>query len=187
MGLFVGFTLAVLAGYGVNRLTAQVRSPARRRWLALVVALLILTEYQTKPFGFAMLDNSAPPIYEDLLRERGNAPRVAILELPLGQGPTYMYYSTFHWQDLLNGYGGFFPPSFHELAAALESFPDSHSLTLLRQRGARFVVVHGELMPRREYARIINSVDRLADLKLIARRPWQGHEIRLYRLLATVQ
>jgi hypothetical protein len=58
---------------------------------------------------------------------------------------------------------------------------------LLRQRGARFVVVHGEFMPRAEYDRIIDSVDKLADLKLIARRPWQGQEISLYRLLAAVQ
>lgn len=39
-----------------------------------------------------------------------------------------MYYSTFHWQALQNGYSGFFPPSYHQLAEALATFPDPGSL-----------------------------------------------------------
>lgn len=187
MGLFVGFSVAVLAGYGVAALTAALRAPLVRRLAVAGLCALILLEYQSQPFGLTTMTVTAPPIYDDMMKERGDAPRAAVVELPLGQGPTYMYYSTFHWQDLLNGYSGFFPPSFFELAAAMNTFPDEQSLTYLRKRAARFVVVHGELMTREEYRRLVDAADRVPALRQIARRPWQGSEITLYRLLTDVQ
>ena len=185
MGLFVGFSLAVLAGYGVTRLIAQIQSPSRRRLLAVGLSLFILLEYRSKPLNLAIVPNSPPPVYADLIRSLEGLPRTAIVELPIArEDPTYMYYSTFHWQNLLNGYSGFFPPSFNSLVLALESFPDAISLNALRQRGARYVIIHGELLRPEEYQALVSSVDRSADLKLVARRPWQDREISLYRLLS---
>jgi hypothetical protein len=42
-----------------------------------------------------------------------------------------MYYSTFHWQSLLNGYSGFFPPSYGQLMNAMRAFPDDESMHAL--------------------------------------------------------
>ena len=89
-----------------------------------------------------------------------------------------MYYSTFHWQNLLNGYSGFFPPTYVELIAAMAEFPDDRSLAALRERGTRYALVHGELLEPADYQRIIAAVDRCGcGLALVARRAWQGREI----------
>lgn len=183
MGLFVGFSVAVLAGYGVARLAGAVRSRGARGAMVVVLGALIAFEYRSVPVGLTTMPERAPQVYDDLVREIGDAPRAAIVELPLGQGPTYMYYSTFHWQVLLNGYSGFFPPSYYQLADAMATFPDPGSLQALRRRETRFVLIHGELMPPEEYDGLIKAASADPSLKLISRRPWRGREISLYRLL----
>jgi hypothetical protein len=93
-----------------------------------------------------------------------------------------MYYSTFHWQNLLNGYSGFLPPSYDDLVRTLTVFPDDDSIWVLRQRHKQYVVVHGELMASVDYERLIHNVSARPELVLVARRPWKDREIALYRL-----
>ena len=101
----------------------------------------------------------------------------------VGHDQIYMYYSTFHWQTLLNGYSGFFPPLYLRLVAAMREFPDARSLEALHIRGARYAVIHGERLAPEEYQRLIRAIDAYrCELTLVARRPWQGREISLYRL-----
>jgi hypothetical protein len=84
---------------------------------------------------------------------------------------------------LLNGYSGFFPQSNNRLRLAMKTFPDEPSLSELQGRRARYVLVHGELLEPNEYLRLIRETDgHPSDLILVARRPWQGREISLYRL-----
>lgn len=183
MALFTGFSLAVLAGFGLARLNAGIRSNTVRALLAVAVAAVVLLE-SARRLEFVHVSAAPPPIYEALLRERGNAPTVALLEWPLPAAPTYMYYSTFHWQNLLNGYSGFFPPSYLDLHAAMERFPDDSSLSSLLKRGTRFVIVHGELMAAHEYAALVAAADAQPGMRLIAKARWEGRELALYRLLA---
>jgi hypothetical protein len=183
MGLMVGFTLAVLAGCGVARLSALAGSRSRRWALAFTLSLLVMAEYRSRPLDLSTIPEAPPAIYADLLRDRGDGPDVAIVELPIArEDPTYMYYSTFHWQYLLNGYSGFFPPGFDRLVAQLRSFPDQVSLDALRSRAARYVVIHGELFSPEDYASVVSAANSSAGLTLVARRPWEGREISLYRI-----
>jgi len=184
MGLMVGFTLAVLAGFGTARLTALARRPLARHVAVAVIALLVLLEYRSQPLRLTTIPLAPPDIYGDLLKDRGDAPTVAIIELPIAkEDPTFMYYSTFHWQYLLNGYSGFFPPAFDRLAHLLDEFPYGGSLTAIRGRGARYLLIHGELLYPDEYARLVSAAGQAEGLALIARRPWQGREISLYRIM----
>jgi hypothetical protein len=94
-----------------------------------------------------------------------------------------MYYSTFHWQKLLNGYSGFFPPSYLQLLGAMRGFPDARSLAALRARGAGYALIHGELLEPQAYQQVIGEIDSCrCGLTLVARRPWQGREISLYKI-----
>lgn len=183
MGLFTGFSLAVLAGFGLARLNAGVRSNSVKTLLATVVATGVLLE-SARRLEFVHVSATPPPIYDALLRERGDAPTAALLEWPLPPAPTYMYYSTFHWQNLLNGYSGFFPPSYLELHAAMERFPDESSLLTLLKLGTRFVIIHGELMAEHEYAALLAAANAQPGMRLIAKTPWEGREQALYRILA---
>ncbi len=92
-----------------------------------------------------------------------------------------MYYSTFHWQTLVNGYSGFVSERYQGLLSQLERFPDPESEAALEALGVRYVMVHGEFMREGEYQRLIAALDaRAPDFRLVSRRPWHGSEISLY-------
>jgi hypothetical protein len=187
MGLLVGFSLAVLAGYGVARIVDALTSRRAQRAVPVIIGALILAEYVSTPVRVTIVSRTAPSIYADLLTDRGDSPTAVIFEYPatVEDEPTYMYYSTFHWQFLVNGYSGFFPTSYVRVVQAMKTFPDDQSLEAVKAHGARYVVVHGErLMKWRDNPELL--MRRLAEqrqLTLVSRREWLGSEISLYRVL----
>ena len=99
---------------------------------------------------------------------------------------SYSYYSTFHWQYLINGYSGFFPPSYVRLTRALPNFADQPSMDAIKSHGVRYLVIHGEYLLGNRYPTLIAELDRRPDLALVSRRPWQvpgkHAEISVYRV-----
>jgi hypothetical protein len=183
--ILVGFSLAVLAGFAIARMSARIKRPGARVVLALVCGVAAMVEGCSTPVDLAMIPKAPPAIYADMLRDIGDSPRATIIEVPMtvGEDQTYMYYSTFHWQTLINGYSGFFPPSYQLLAVIMRGFPDARSLDALRGRGARYAVIHGERLETVSYRRLIDDIDSCrCGLTLVARRPWLGREISLYRI-----
>jgi hypothetical protein len=194
MGIMVGFSLAVLAGFGADRLASAIASPSRRRLALGVVAMLMLVEYASKPLDLRRIPTSPPESYADIVRDRGDSPTAALFEFPASafDDPTYMYYSTFHWQHLVNGYSGFFPPSYQRVLHAMHEFPDEAAFDAIRSHGARYLVIHGERLFGARYEELIPMLDRRPDLTLVSRRPASGggetQEISVYRIsYASVQ
>jgi hypothetical protein len=193
MGLMVGFSLAVLAGYGAARIAARLRSANARRALLTVIGVLMLVEYASTPLPLWAAPARPPESYADLVRDAGDGPTSVIFEFPTGamQDPFYLYYSTFHWQYLVNGYSGFFPPSYQKVVYAMRGFPDETSMTVIGSHGVRYLVIHGEFLPRGRYERLIALIERRPDLKLVSRRPWRDvegrpAEISVYRVTPTL-
>jgi hypothetical protein len=182
--ILVGFSLAVLAGHGVARVLDCVKSSRARVALTVMFCVIVLGEGCSVPVTLTSVPQYPPLIYEDLLRDKADSPRAVLVELPVArEDPTFMYYSTFHWQTLVNGYSGFFPESFVRIGKSLLDFPSATALDALRTRGVRYVLLHGELLEPREYQRIARAVAECGcGLALVARRPWQGSEISLYRV-----
>jgi dolichyl-phosphate-mannose-protein mannosyltransferase len=188
MGLMTGFSLAVLAGYGAARLAAGVRSPAASRALLVALGGLMLAEYASRPLELYIVPRQPPPIYADLVEDRGDSPTAVLFEFPalINSDPAYLYYSTFHWQYLINGYSGFFPPSYVKLQRGIKNFPDQPSIDAIKQHGVRYVVVHGEYLKGDRYETLIPQLDRRADMTLVSRRPWaipgKHAEVSVYRV-----
>jgi hypothetical protein len=184
MGIMTGFSLAVLAGYGADRVANRLRSTSLQKAALVVFGLLMLVEYASKPLELRRLSLKPPDIYADIIKDRGDSPTAAIFEFPssLQDNPTYMYYSTFHWQYLVNGYSGFFPPSYLAMMNAIQNFPDEPSMHAIKLHGPRYLVVHGERLFGARYETLIPELDRRSDLTLVSRRPWEHSEISLYRL-----
>jgi hypothetical protein len=188
MGLFTGFSLAVLAGLGVSRIVERLESAKAKRLAAIGIALVLVAEYASRPL-VVTVNRQIPEVYADIERDRGDGPTAAIFEFPTSflDNPTYLYYSTFHWQHLVNGYSGFFPPSYWRLVDAVTNFPDERSLTEIRRHGTRYLVVHGERLRGNRYETLIPVLDNRPDLKLVSRRPWfalgKHGQISVYRLL----
>jgi hypothetical protein len=188
MGLMTGFSLAVLAGFGAARLARRLQSRSGARALVLAIGALMLVEYASKPLDLQVIPLDPPAAYGDILRDKGDSPTTTIFEFPISalDDPTYMYYSTFHWQHLVNGYSGFFPPSYVSLAGAMRDFPAGPAFDALREHGTRYVVIHGERLYGGRYAQIIDELSRRRDLALVsstaAERQGQHGEIAVYRI-----
>jgi len=188
MGLMVGFSLAILAGYGVARIAGRLGSGWARRAVVGALGALMLVEYASKPIQLWTAPLSPPPAYADIVRDRGDSPTAVLFEYPIGliEDAAYSYYSTFHWQWLVNGYSGFFPPSYRRLASAMPDFPDEPSMDAIRSHGVRYLVIHGEYLRGDRYKTLIPQLDRRPDLTLVTRHPWatlsKHSEISVYRL-----
>ena len=72
--------------------------------------------------------------------------------------------SGWHWQPLINGYSDHIPLEFRELAPRMHGFPSMESFAELRQRRARYVVMHLNLYGRRDRERML---ERAAGLRRI--------------------
>jgi len=143
-GLFALMFLAVLVGYGYQRL-ARGRSPAVRALIVAALAAALLVEYHVS-LRLLEFPNTAPPIYQLLASQ----PRGPLVEFPVpppdslpGRDAEYAYMSTFHWFPLVNGYSGVFPRSYLMLLPKLQTFPDEPSIRRLRDVGVRYIIVHG--------------------------------------------
>jgi len=144
LGIFVVFFLAVLAAWGQAAIEAPL-SQTRRRALAVAIAGVLLLEYWVAPLRLVPYPNAPPALYAWLAGQ----PRGVVAEFPLpvpealpGDEARYAYMSTFHWMPLVNGYSGYYPPSYLARIDRLRGFPDAGSVDVLRRDGVRYVIVH---------------------------------------------
>lgn len=160
--------LGVLAAHGTAALTAAMTPPMRRVVAALVCAILLL-EYRVGPLHLVPYPNDPPPLYVMLAR----LPRGVVAEFPMPRpfspphhDARFAYMSTFHWMPLLNGYSGFYPPSYLHRLARLAAFPDEASVASLRRENVRYVIVHQDGYPEGERVRIVEILLRLGLTRL---------------------
>ena len=186
MAIVVGLALAILAGYGAARILGLMRGRLTRAAVSAVLVLAVWAEYRSVPLLKTVWARPSP-IYDALPAP----PASVLLELPLLEPdislePIYMYFSTFHWNALANGYSGFSPPSYPELRERIKTFPDQESIAELRRRGVTHVVVHGALFSSPEtHERIVARMNSCTDLEFVTEVQWQHRGTRLYRLVTT--
>ena len=152
--MLVYIALAALGAYGWARLTRG-RSRSFTSIATIAVAALMLVEFRTRLDRWLTLPEKPAEVYQWLAA----LPRSVVAEVPLARADrldrtwdsVYMFNSTWHWQPIVNGYSGFFPRSFIELAEHATGFPDDRSLAYLRSRGVEYVIIHGSLMDPDEF------------------------------------
>jgi hypothetical protein len=180
--VMAGMSLAVLAGYGAVRLF-QRWPRARGASLAVMLAAIVV---ESLP-NITLKDpwRLPPPIYASLDPDK---PEV-LAEFPMpGEGAwefaefAYLYFSTFHWQKLVNGQSGWLPPTYIENIKAARSFPSDDAVTHLRSLGVKYVAIHGAFYSPEQFAEVLEGVNARSDLELVTASTWDGHESRLYRL-----
>jgi hypothetical protein len=160
--LFLLF-LAALAARGYALATQQLASR-----LQIAVAFLLaggmMLEYWIAPLEMWRYP-VRPPLYQFLAKQ----PDGIVAEFPapqrLDQLPAhdarYAYMSIFHWKRMVNGYSGYYPPSYLARLQRLVSFPDAGSLAQLRADGVRYVIVHeGSYIHRGQAAGVVERLQR---------------------------
>jgi hypothetical protein len=138
-GAVVIFALAALAGYGLARVLSN-----RGTWPTVVLVAAVAVEVAAVPW-----DLHEPDPLPDAYRRLAELPRGGVVEFHFPYRSTdlfrhtrYMFDSMWHWQPLINGYSDYIPQDFREMAIPINGFPDSASFQILRDHGARYVVVH---------------------------------------------
>ncbi|MGE3843401.1 MAG: hypothetical protein AB7I50_17660 [Vicinamibacterales bacterium] len=159
--------LSLAAAWGVKTLTALTPRAATAAWLVALVCWFGETWTApitlNSPIGSSQegIGNSPgripngstiPPLARFLLQLPESA---VIAEFPFGAGGWemyYTYYSTLHWRRLVNGFSGYEPRNYSELARELRDpyrNPED-AWRLLRNTGATHVVVHGQAYTNRD-------------------------------------
>jgi hypothetical protein len=156
-GMLVMMFLAMTAGFGAAAIERRLRrGTALLAFLGVfavaesIAAPIVINGTQPEA-GYAtppprvFVGAQAPQVYRFL--EDLPAPGTVVAEFPFGQWGyelRYVYYSTFHWHPLINGYSGTFPLSYHARALVLRD-PGEYAeaaWTALRESGATHAVVH---------------------------------------------
>ena len=169
--ILVFLALAALGAYGWARVMRG-RSKAVSGIATIVIAAAMLIEFTTKLEAWLTIPERPAEVYRWLAIQ----PRSVIAEVPFAHADRlhsisdglYMYNSTWHWQPLVNGYSGFVPKTFVELAEQMLSFPDDRSIAYLKQRGVDFLVIHGSLMERQEFGEMTAKLLARPDLQATA-------------------
>ncbi|MGE5359196.1 MAG: hypothetical protein ACM3NQ_09270 [Bacteroidales bacterium] len=184
--MLVGLSLALLAGFGMARLTARVRRPALRGALTVAVCFALLWEgrvalelepiYQTVPGVYSFFDSRPESV-------------IAVLPAPpVGTALqnfecAYMYYSTFHWHRLVNGYSGAWPRDYFEWRDEMLRFPTDAGVKMLRDRGVEYLVVLEGFYGHVPYREVIAGIEARTDFKEVARSLERRSEARVYQLM----
>ena len=133
-----------------------------RTGAAVAIGAAALLEYWVVPLRLWPYPDR-PPLYSFLARQPDGivaefpAPRMDLLP---GHDPRYIYMSIFHWKRLVNGYSGYYPPSYIVRMERLASFPDTGAIAQLRADGVRYLIVHeGSYIRQGESARILAALD----------------------------
>lgn len=175
--VLVMFSLAILAAYGTK---AVISSPRfQRKWVSIVLAcffiILLLIEYYSLPIPWKKIPakDDIPEVYKWLAAQKDD---FAIIELPLpepGESTFYkecprMYYSTYHWKKLVNGYAGYFPPLYYELKWRWKTQPLASNISDLRTLGVRSIILHSSFYEEKELRQILSDFSKLEEnVKLV--------------------
>jgi hypothetical protein len=157
--IFVLLFLGVLTAQGIAALTSSL-SIRTRHAVAIVVCVGLLLEYRVHALPLVPYHNEPPPLYAHLASRAPGI--VAEFPMPTTESPVnhearFGYMSTFHWMPLVNGYSGFYPPSYLGRLERQAPFPDSSSIAALRRDNVRYVIVHDDGYGREERLRIVEE------------------------------
>lgn len=143
-GVVVTFALAALAGFGVAHVARH------RRWLPVVLVLAIACELGVKTeWGWPSWPLRLSPAPSPAYRALAALPRGVFVEFqfPYERSNYHnhaqaMFWSTYHWQPMVNGYSDVIPPDFDAIALPINAFPDPASFAIMKARQVRYVLWH---------------------------------------------
>ena len=139
LGVLAVLGLDVLAALAWARFVAP--RPWHRLWLGLA---FIAAAFEGFPGELRGAVREMPRPSAAALWLSG-ADRGPVLELPWSvpaDCALYLYWSTAHWQPMVNGFASFDPPDNFGLGLLGNRWPSEYSARVFRGRGIRYVVVH---------------------------------------------
>jgi hypothetical protein len=179
--ILVNLTLALLAGFGAARLLARARNLNRRR--IVLAALTAVFVVESLPHLKLQPVWKRPPfLYSSLGPESGAVLFEFPIQLEMFENFAYIYFSTWHWTKMVNGYSGFLPRSYWELEVSTDGFPLGDSVPYLQKRGVTHVALHCAFWTDEACALAIRRLGADRRLRLVTSTWWEGKTAQLYEL-----
>lgn len=156
-GIVVTLCLVVLAA---PALIVLMRRKAVNAAFAILLVLVVADLYR------APLRMRTAPRLPEAYRTLAKLPKAPTIELPYWAASSdfhrhaeYMLTSAAHWQPLINGYSDHIPQDFRDNAPVLATFPSAGAFAILEPLGARYAVIHLDLMDPVTRERVIRGLD----------------------------
>jgi hypothetical protein len=184
--LIVGMTLALLAGFGCVRLFRFCRT----RTLTTVVFISLLAasfvDLRAK-LDLVPVWIEPPSIYVKV----ANRPDVVLAEFPwwsdrpeIGAQFPFMYFSLWHWANMVNGASGFEPPHYQQFLEDIHRFPEPGALAALQARGVTHVTINCAFYSaERNCHSLLDDLDQSPRFHKVAASRWEGDIVALYELV----
>jgi hypothetical protein len=96
----------------------------------------------------------------------------------------FSYNSTFTWYPIVNGYSGFWPPSYINLIQEVEGFPSDHAMRALGASGVDYLILHERFYGRDRYLALTRALGARTDVSSFGPFKEGSFEVRAYRLLS---
>jgi hypothetical protein len=173
---------AVLAGSGMAAIAARLSRP--RAWLlSFLVCAVLVVEYRSPP---DLWEAPPPTVAPELGFTRG----VVVAEMPiapperldLSVDAAYMVERIGAWPFLINGYSGYHPRPYLELAASVRNFPDERAIRALARAGVTVLTVH-EFWYRERFSGVVSALNLRADVERIGEYGGDGRRVAVFQLL----
>ena len=180
--MLVNLALAVFAGVGAGRLAGRFKSAHASRVVLAAVSIGFMVEARPD-LRLRPMWTGPPSLYASL----GPASGAVLFEYPPGPDSlannfTYQYFANWHWTPMVNGYSGYIPQSYVELAANTKGFPLGNTVEYLQARGVTHVTLHCRLWYDDACALTAERLAADPRFTLLTSTMWYGKPSRLYRL-----
>ena len=170
--IFVALFLSILAGIGMLWMCFRFRS--RWRWV-LIISLMSATIFELWPTPLRLAKvpsklDELPHIYQQVKKLPSEAvliefPQpISLSEHHMEATSRQMYFSTFHWHRLINGYSGFVPKAYRELTELLAKAPSQTVLPAINAFDTQYVIAHWSEMTEKEKG-ILQTLESQGNLK----------------------
>jgi hypothetical protein len=190
IGAVVLMFVAVLAGFGVARVLTRLRRASMAQTVVVAFGLAIVAEYLMWPMVLEPVETRPSEVYRWL---RDQSPGV-VAEFPMPAAwkkaneiglheSRLSYNSTFTWNPIVNGYSGFWPPSYISLIQAVDRFPSNSALHALSERGVDYLILHERFYGSERYRDATRALDADGDVAGFGPFREGPFEVRAYRLL----
>jgi hypothetical protein len=169
LSVMMMLALAVLSGFGAARWVGRLKSSWGRTAVPLILGGLLVADFLSVPIPLAQMDapGRVPAVYSAVKHLPEGA---ALIELPIpprGQAKSrealYIYFSAYHWKNLVNGYSAYIPPGYTIIGEAMQSFPSASTFNLLRDLDVDYVLVHTEWFLSGEGKRVKAELEKFPD------------------------
>ena len=178
--ILTGMTLSLLAAFGTRRILRRIGSPRFQQ--ILVAAFVVALAFDLRPrLDLEPVWTAPPTVYASLPK----SPKVVLAEYPIGfiGNLPYMYFSVWHWANMVNGYSGFSPKDFYPLAERIDPLPEPSALEALRAAGVTHITVNCALYDdTQRCAAVMAGVEESHQFRRLVQTRWHGGEVALYEL-----